>query len=436
LGFSLGLHNDDCEKLRLRRSLMDKLLRVFFYLGFIAFAAGLPNAASADIEVTISDQVTTITSASGNPGFNLKWITTSSTGAGHSATWNLLKCSPHPCSVFFPSGGTTPKPGVDTFEFRDTCPDPSTCSFGAGRVEKWDDSMLAGIELKGIRITALPGVTSRWVTVTITTEVKDFLALSPGTHTVWGLLDGTFTEQPPKPGGDKLSLACPKPANVNEANVLKPCAELALVVYANHVMSRPDQPNLDDYLDFLAINDAGVVVGNKVIFDGQHSKSAPFMCERAACLTSRTNLTDLTNLQASPAGINNAGQIVGRYYIGVASHAFLYQNGKTIDLGTLGGTNSEATAINEAGHVVGVSDTASGERHAFLYADGKMTDLGTLGGISSQAADINDADDVVGMSKAADDEQHAFLYRNGKCRISGRRLARLPVSTMQATLPA
>lgn len=37
-----------------------------------------------------------------------------------------------------------------------------------------------------------------------------------------------------------------------------------------------------------------------------------------------------------------------------------------VDLGTLGGTNSVATAINASGEVAGDSTTASSETHAFL----------------------------------------------------------------------
>ena len=65
-----------------------------------------------------------------------------------------------------------------------------------------------------------------------------------------------------------------------------------------------------------------------------------------------------------------------------ASHAFLWTaSGGMVDLGTLGGSEQQARAINDAGQVVGRSDTASGDEHAFLWtAAGGMVDLGTLGG--------------------------------------------------------
>jgi len=47
------------------------------------------------------------------------------------------------------------------------------------------------------------------------------------------------------------------------------------------------------------------------------------------------------------------------------------------DLGTLGGSFSEAHDVNERGQVVGESTTASGEFHAFLWEKGTMIDLGT-----------------------------------------------------------
>jgi len=48
-----------------------------------------------------------------------------------------------------------------------------------------------------------------------------------------------------------------------------------------------------------------------------------------------------------------------------------------VDLGTLGGPGSYATAVTNAGLVVGCSDVAGAGTHAFVYQSGVMRDLGT-----------------------------------------------------------
>src|SRR5215217_7838737 len=84
---------------------------------------------------------------------------------------------------------------------------------------------------------------------------------------------------------------------------------------------------------------------------------------------------------------------------------------KVEDLGTLGGSRSGASAINDSGQVVGSSYLAGDQNNrAFLYKDAKMTDLGTLGGTSSEAKGINKSGQVVGWSDNSSGERRAFFY--------------------------
>src|SRR5262245_24435684 len=73
-----------------------------------------------------------------------------------------------------------------------------------------------------------------------------------------------------------------------------------------------------------------------------------------------------------------------------------------IDLGTLPGyETSEAKDINAAGHVVGnATDSDTHTEHAFFWDESNgMIDLGTLGGSRTFAYAMNDAGQVVGKSQ-------------------------------------
>lgn len=116
---------------------------------------------------------------------------------------------------------------------------------------------------------------------------------------------------------------------------------------------------------------------------------------------------------------------LGLTVMGVSPSA-LGQSYDIIDLDTLGGIRSEASALNNHGEVVGSSFTTAGEMHAFLWLPAPayglpagMNDLGTLSGSGqSYGRDVNDSGQVVGRS---DTDQvgesgtiaHAFLWVNG-----------------------
>ena len=126
--------------------------------------------------------------------------------------------------------------------------------------------------------------------------------------------------------------------------------------------------------------------------------------------------------------MNDAGQVVGwSYTVGslvscppapCIHHAFLWTATEgMVSLGTLGGTNSEATAVNADGWVVGQSDVTQGF-DAFLWTpDHGMADLGTLGGGFSSALDVNDRGQVVGWSGTADTrDPNSQLTSDAECR--------------------
>jgi probable HAF family extracellular repeat protein len=69
-------------------------------------------------------------------------------------------------------------------------------------------------------------------------------------------------------------------------------------------------------------------------------------------------------------------------------HAVIYAAGQVKDLGPAGAKLSNAYDINDAGQVSGFA-LMNGTRRAILYANGVLTDIGTLGGTDADATGIN-----------------------------------------------
>ena len=113
------------------------------------------------------------------------------------------------------------------------------------------------------------------------------------------------------------------------------------------------------------------------------------------------------------SAINEAGQIVGYADIepdGVA-HAFFYENGFFQDLGALGGSDTHATDVNRQGHVVGW--TSSGT--SFLWKGGGMIDLRAGSPYSTvNLRSINDSDELVGSASDSLGQWHAVRFASGR----------------------
>ena len=112
-----------------------------------------------------------------------------------------------------------------------------------------------------------------------------------------------------------------------------------------------------------------------------------------------------------------------------------------IESGTLGGSRSYATGVNDRYEVAGFSETVNGQLHAVVWRHGRLIDLGTPDDQTSTATAINNRGTIVGEVRADMNTTVPVLWRpSGRTHSCRSRLVSSAPprrrSTTRATSPA
>ena len=183
-----------------------------------------------------------------------------------------------------------------------------------------------------------------------------------------------------------------------------------------------------------AINNRGEVVGNALnsIPDNDSNfgwSPAAVATQFRAFLWQAGVMHDLGTLgtgnNAVALFINDPGQVAGVSLTNTSANSptgiptqdpFFWENGKMVDIGTLGGTSGTPWFMNNQGQVVGVSNLAGDQTgHAFVWdKENGLKDLGTLPGRSNSIATwINGEGEIVGVAEFFNGGS-SILWKNGK----------------------
>lgn len=183
------------------------------------------------------------------------------------------------------------------------------------------------------------------------------------------------------------------------AMLLAPFALAQSYTLTNLGTLRPGSARVHD------INSQGQAVGGSGLPHGSNT--------HAFLWTKKGGMKDLGFLPGGDysiaTAINDAGEVVGTSNSANGMHGFFWTNADGLtQLPSLQGTdNSSAYAINQSGQIAGASGS-----HAALWTGNSVKDLGALGGTWSEAHGLNNEGQVVGVADTPSGS-HAFLWADG-----------------------
>jgi probable HAF family extracellular repeat protein len=173
------------------------------------------------------------------------------------------------------------------------------------------------------------------------------------------------------------------------------------------------------------LNDKGQVVGQQDIQPPNPLQPPPQAFLYNYSNNKTIDIDNVSGRQSAANSINNAGQVTGSLSTATCpipvpfpptclgnTHAFLYTGAGLKDIGTLGGTYSEGTGINNRGEIAGISTVANGATHLFLYTQGHMHDLGTAAGQTFVSAALNDRGEILASTAGSGGVGASYLFRN------------------------
>ena len=193
-----------------------------------------------------------------------------------------------------------------------------------------------------------------------------------------------------------------------------------------------------------AVPDPFSLYGFTIFFSSNSTQTRAFLWEQNS---GKQDLGTLGGNDAWAWFINERAQVTGNSYTNSTANSssgfptldpFFFDQGKMLDIGTLGGVVGFVTALNDLGEVIGGSSTA--ENPAACYAPayqsiefgnpgcdpfrwdrGKLIDLATStrGGSPVTADGINNLDEIVGAATFPTQPYDAYLWRKGNATDVG-----------------